>query len=63
MAALPHLPEGKWADLPEDLRTQLLGIYQQGYDGLMEELQRAKDEVCFRRPARPASLAKNDISG
>lgn len=45
MATLPHLPEGKWADLPEDLRTQLLGIYQQGYDGLMEELEKARDEV------------------
>lgn len=45
MAALPQLPKGKWADLPEDTRTQLVGIYQQGYDGMMDELQRAKDEV------------------
>lgn len=45
MASLPAIPEGKWTNLPEEQRNQLLGMYQEGLDGLLEEFQRAKDEV------------------
>lgn len=49
MASLPTIPQGKWTNVPEEQRNQLLGMYQEGLDGLLEEFQRAKDEVCRAR--------------